>query len=119
MQLDKKDKFLIQTILLYCDEILRDIDRFSLTKEVIKKDASFRGMLAFFILQIGESSRKLSDDFRGTHPEIEWPAIIGFRNHIAHVYGAIIPDTLWDTVQNDIPELRDFCQKILSSPQEK
>ena len=113
MPLNKNDDFLLRTILLYCDEIIKDVERFALTEEVIKTDPSFRGMLAFFILQIGECARKLSDDFKRTHQEIEWPAVVGFRNHIAHTYGAIIPETLWSTVTSDIPELRVFCEKIL------
>ena len=113
MQLNKNDKFLLETILLYCDEIISDVKRFNLTPDTIKADPSFRGMLAFFILQIGECARKLSNSFKEDYPDIEWPAIVGFRNHIAHVYGAIIPTTLWDTVVHDIPELRAFCSKML------
>jgi len=47
-------------------------------------------MLAFFISQIGESANQLSTEFTEAHPEIEWKAIIGFRNRIIHAYGKII-----------------------------
>ena len=70
-------------------------------------------MLAFFVEQIGEEAGKLSSEFKQAHSEMDWRAIVNFRNHIAHAYVGVIPDVLWDTVQSDIPELRTFCQKAI------
>jgi uncharacterized protein with HEPN domain len=37
------------------------------------------------------------------------------RNIAAHAYGTIsIPD-VWETIINDIPELKAYCQKILDN----
>ena len=104
-----KDLFLLKTISSYCDDILAAIKRFSIDGEKVKNDSDLRALLAFFVQQIGETASKLSDDFKESHPEIEWKTIIGFRNRIVHAYGKIIPEILWDTVQNDIPELKGFC----------
>lgn len=109
-----RDKVLIETILEYCGDIQSAIDRFSLTEEIILEDNDFRVMLAFFISQIGESARSLSKEFTDGHPEIEWKAIVGFRNRIIHAYGKIIPVILWDSATHDVPELRDFCKKMLN-----
>lgn len=73
----------------------------------------YRAMLAFFVQQIGETASKLTIEFRESHPAIEWRAIVGFRNRIVHDYGKILPDILWDAVENDIPELRKYCAKII------
>lgn len=108
------DPFLLQTILQYCDDIDAAVQRFSITAEVITRDTDMKALMAFFIQQIGETANKLSPEFKATHPEIEWGAIVGFRHHIVHAYGKIIPAILWDTVISDIPELKSFCTKILS-----
>ena len=79
----------------------------------VNNSPAIRAMLAFFVMQIGESARQLSDVFKANYSEIEWKEIIGFRNQIAHVYGRIIPDILWDTVKNDVPKLKKSCSAIL------
>lgn len=107
------DAFLLETIMKYCDDIHSAIDRFSLSEEIITIDNDFRALLAFFVQQIGETAGKLSEEFKSSHPEIEWKAIIGFRHRIVHAYGNIIPTILWDSAINDVPELQAFCDKIL------
>src|SRR6266545_4737970 len=37
---------------------------------------------------LGESVRRLSDEFRLTHPEIPWARIVGMRNKLVHAYDA-------------------------------
>ena len=54
---------------------------------------------------VGEAARKISDEFRNSHPEIPWAGIIGMRNRLVHEYFRIIPGRVWDVVQKDIPEL--------------
>lgn len=38
---------------------------------------------------IGEAARRVSHETTAAHPEIPWKGIIGFRNVLAHEYGAI------------------------------
>ena len=38
---------------------------------------------------IGEASRRLSEDFRVTHSEIDWGRMIGLRNILAHQYDLV------------------------------
>lgn len=109
------DIFLLKTIIGYCDDIQFAVERFSLNEQIITEDYDYRAMLAFFVQQIGETASKLSNEFKATHPEIEWQAIIGFRHHIVHAYGKIIPAILWDSVATDIPELRAFCATAISN----
>lgn len=57
---------------------------------------------------LGEAAAKLMDlhpaetDCR---PEIEWRAIRGMRNRIAHGYYDINLEVVWQTVQTELPEL--------------
>ena len=112
------DLLCIEGILANCDDVVNAMKRFSITEEMINNDSDMRALMAFFVLQIGEIANKLSSEFKQDHPEIEWALIIGFRHHIVHAYGHVIPAILWDTISEDIPVLRSFCQRILSDQHE-
>lgn len=55
---------------------------------------------------IGEASNKLSIDFRETHNEIAWLAIINMRHRIVHNYGNINIHTVQEVIDSDLPELK-------------
>ena len=112
--MENKDLLHIENILSYCDDISNAIDELNINYDSFITSKTQKGVLAFFVEQIGEEAGRLSPVFRSKHSEMDWPAIINFRHHIVHAYIGVIPDILWDTIQNDIPELRDFCTKVLS-----
>ena len=111
--MEPNDRFLLETILGYCEDVSAAIKRFNITESVISEDLDMRAMLAFFVQQIGETANKLSEAFKNEYPEIEWGAIVGMRNRIVHAYGKIIPVFLWDATTTDVPELDDFCRRVL------
>jgi uncharacterized protein with HEPN domain len=53
---------------------------------------------------LADATGKLSQEARAAHPEIEWDAITGFRNRIAHGYIDVNLELVWDAVQR-LPEL--------------
>ncbi|MBR3115607.1 DUF86 domain-containing protein [Candidatus Saccharibacteria bacterium] len=111
--MESRDEYLIKLIVEYCDDVLAAVRDYDVDLDKVNNSPAIRAMMAFFVMQIGESARQLSDIFKANHPEMEWKEIIGFRNQIAHVYGRVIPDILWDTVENDVPKLRNYCNTIL------
>ena len=36
------------------------------------------------------------------------------RNIAAHRYGSFDSEILWDTMEGDIPSLKEYCEKILT-----
>jgi uncharacterized protein with HEPN domain len=54
---------------------------------------------------LADAAGKLSQEARAAHPEIEWDAITGFRNRIAHGYIDVNLELVWDAVQR-LPELQ-------------
>ena len=62
---------------------------------------------------IGEAASKVSEEYKDKHPEIPWGQIVGMRNHLIHVYFDIDYDTVWNTIQKDIPELIKMATKLL------
>ncbi len=55
---------------------------------------------------IGEAARSLSAQFKEEHPDIPWEEIVGMRNVIVHEYFGILPDVVWDVIENELPPLR-------------
>ena len=50
---------------------------------------------------------------RAVHTEMLWKDIKQMRNVVAHRYGAFDFDILWETVTDDIPVLKEFCERII------
>ena len=65
---------------------------------------------------IGEAANNLLDVAPGigaSYPSIPFTQIRGMRNRVAHGYFAVSLSMIWDTVQVDIPELRQQIAKVL------
>ena len=98
----------------YCVEIEMTILRYGKTFEAFDSDPDYQRSVSFCILQIGELSGKLSDAFRAdTAGRIQWGPIKGMRNLVAHSYGSMSRDIIWETATTDIPVLKAFCNEQL------
>lgn len=53
---------------------------------------------------IGEAARLVSAEFKDIHPNVPWPQIVAQRNVIAHDYGEIKQDRIWNVATQRIPE---------------
>jgi uncharacterized protein with HEPN domain len=62
----------------------------------------------------GEAARRLSDAFRESHPEIPWRGIIGQRNILAHDYGRILPERVWNTAVDEMADLVAALDALLA-----
>jgi Uncharacterized conserved protein len=67
---------------------------------------------------IGEASRALPPSIREASVEIPWSKIIGMRNVLVHDYFKIDLNTLWDTMQVDIPKLKPKIISLLKQLEE-
>lgn len=54
---------------------------------------------------IGEAAGRLSDAAKDAHPRVPWSDIVGLRNVLAHEYGAIDYERLWEIATIDVPLL--------------
>ncbi len=64
---------------------------------------------------IGEAARNVSAQFQEAHTQIPWRKIIAQRHVLAHDYGDIDPQLLWNVATRSIPELIDQLQKMLDA----
>ena len=62
---------------------------------------------------IGEATYMLTNDFKQTHNTIPWQLIEKMRHVLVHGYYTISPDKVWETVQNDLPFLKEQLRELL------
>ena len=55
---------------------------------------------------ISEASRRIPDDVKQRHPEIDWRAIGGAGNIYRHDYDTVDAALTWHTIQHELPPLR-------------
>lgn len=100
----------------YCEEIRKTIERYGTSYEVFDRDADFQRSIAFSILQIGELSGGLSEEYRkATSDHVQWGPMKGMRNLVAHSYGNMSRQIIWETATVDIPALKRFCEQQLAT----
>lgn len=108
----KKDNLVyVEDILNSCDQILNyvcDVEYEGLSENQMLLDAVIRNVEV-----IGEAANKLDTEFRLLHPEFPVRSAVTMRNKLIHDYNTIDPKVVWDTIKNDIPELKDLCEQLL------
>jgi uncharacterized protein with HEPN domain len=85
------------------------------SKEELIDDEILRRAIVRSIEIIGEAAKKLDDDFRSQHPEIEWKKIAGTRDIMIHHYFGIDYDIVWDIITNKIPELQELLEELIGN----
>ena len=105
-----KNKSVLQHIKKYCYDIKSFIDRFGGDYDVFKTDRAYFNAVSMCILQIGELSGSLSDDFRSeTSEKIPWADIRGMRNIVAHNYGSLDEELVWETATDMVLDITTVC----------
>ena len=110
------DKQRISHIRDYCLEIQKTINRYGNSFDIFDHDADFQRSIAFCILQIGELGGGLSEEYRkATSHRVQWGPIKGMRNLVAHSYGTMNREIIWETATVDVPTLLQFCEEQLAA----
>jgi len=81
-------------------------------------DRMLRGAVERHVEIIGEAANRISQTFRGNHPEIPWRSIISQRHVLAHEYGEIKQELMWKVATVHIPEHIKYLEAIIPAPPE-
>ncbi|MBR2214176.1 MAG: DUF86 domain-containing protein [Selenomonadaceae bacterium] len=117
--MSNKDRQILLHILRHCNEVAETVQRFFASKENFLCDHVFYNACCMAIFQIGELSKRFSDEFKKAHPTLPWNEMRGMRNLFAHEYETINKELLWETVKSDVPSLHDELKLILSATEQK
>ena len=60
---------------------------------------------------IGEVTKRISQEFWGSHPEVPWHEIAAMRNSIVHDYESVDFVVVWETATEDLPVLKKALTK--------
>ena len=67
----------------------------------------------FLFLEAVSNIRREYPEFVNGHSEIPWQQIYGMRNRVIHDYLYVDLESVWQTVQKDVPELEQQLLKLL------
>ena len=95
-------------------EVIEDIiGGFDLEK--FSSDERTKRAICMTIINIGELTKSLTEDFKGTYNNIPWKSIAGMRDITAHKYQTLKMGDVWITIVNDIPKLKVQLYDILKN----
>ena len=103
----------VRDMIVFCEQLLdhtTGIDESTLVTTRLIYDAAL-----WNIVLLGEAASNIPNAIRDVHPEIPWSVIVGARNQIVHRYWRIEPDTVWDIIHNDVPDLLPRLRRMLNS----
>ena len=110
----EKDVEILESIQKYCEKIASTVNRFGNNYGMFDMDDDYKDSISMNILQIGELSRKLSNEFsQESKSDVDWSSARAMRNLFAHAYDSMDSYVIWNTVQKDIPKLYMFCKQQL------
>jgi uncharacterized protein with HEPN domain len=100
----------IQDILEAIDKIERYVSRLSF--EQFQADPKTVDAVVRNLEVIGEAVRHLSSDLKDLPADVPWTDIAGMRNILIHEYFGVDLRIIWQTITNDLPELRGQLRRI-------
>ena len=103
--------------ILFIEDIVSMIEKIErYTKGKSLKDFSKDEMAIDAVIRnfeiIGEAANNIPKEIQEKYPYVEWKRMIGFRNVLIHNYFGIDIESVWDTVMNNIPLLKEQIKKM-------
>ncbi len=106
-----RDRQYVQDIIDSALQIAQYLD--GLTFEQFEQDTLRQDAVLRRLEIIGEAVKRLSTEFRDKHPQIPWKLMAGMRDVLIHDYDKVIIRRIWNTANNDLPDLVTQLQAIL------
>jgi uncharacterized protein with HEPN domain len=63
---------------------------------------------------IGEAAARVPAEFRQCYPQVPWRQTVALRNRLIHGYDVIDFDILWAILNQDLPELIETLDAIIT-----
>lgn len=94
------------------EQYVQGLDRVAFDENLLVQDGVIRQLMV-----IGKAVKLLSDDLRAKHTNIPWSSIARMRDKLVHHYFGIDIETVWLTVQDDLPILKTEIEANLADTQ--
>ncbi len=64
------------------------------------------------LLNIGEHANALTRELRTEYKDIQWRKIVDLRNIVAHGYGELRMELVWNLSQKEVPALMEQLEDL-------
>jgi uncharacterized protein with HEPN domain len=81
----------------------------------IQRDETLTKAILYDFMVIGEAARNIPTEIQSRYPTVPWRVMGDMRNIVAHEYFQIDIETIWETIQQDLPLLIPQLQTLLST----
>ncbi len=109
-----KDDATAQDLLLAARSIREFVH--GMTQDEFMADFKTQCAVVQQIIVLGEAVKRLSPDYRVSHPSIPWQEIAGMRDRCVHGYDNINLKIVWEVSQSHASQIADYLGKILPQP---
>ena len=111
--MENSDREVLLKILKHADHAIAYAGKYD-SCEAFETDEMCVEATVFNIMQIGELAKSsLSDELKSSIQSIPWNQIYGLRNRIVHGYEGVDFSIVWDTINEDLPDMMREIKKIL------
>ena len=107
----KNDKYYAQMIVDNINAIQKYMGE--KTYDEFLNDEQLIDAVMFRLIQLIENIKNISTEFKEKNNHIPWGKIMGFRNGIVHEYGETDYTIVYETVTEDLNELKILFESIL------
>lgn len=104
--------------LIHVKESIESVEKYveGLNMEDLKTDDKTYNAILRVLQTMSESVKRLPDEIKSNHPEIQWQDIAGFRNMLVHDYlGDYDEHIIWNVIKDKLPKLKIIVEKELNA----
>ncbi len=101
----------LKHILDECNYLLDEYQRNTYESFLADKTLSRAFCRSFEI--IGEATKNIDPLLIAKYPDIRWKRMAGMRDKIIHHYFGVDYQIIWDTVKDEIPQLKEWIEEII------
>lgn len=100
-------------------DAIADIERYAAQgREAFKHDELIQVWILYHLQTIGEATAQLGRDFHASYPQVPWAEIVAMRNVLVHEYFGVDTQTVWQTVERDLPSFKKAVKQLLAHLEE-
>ena len=104
----------IFTEINYIQNIIEKLD-----EEDFYKDETLKRAITRALEIIGEATKNLNIDFRLKYNSVPWSYMAKLRDKIIHHYQGVDYETIWNIINQEIPELHFQIEEIIKEHENK
>lgn len=95
-------------------DAIQNIENFTegMTFDVFQGDTKTAFAVIRALEIIGEAVKNISESIKNNYPDIPWKEMAGMRDKLIHEYFGIKYQIIWDTIKEEIPNLKSIFVEI-------